>query len=240
MNRASRKSPRARKVHRARDSHASNEGFAFAASELIDIGRDFYSRGWVLGTSGNFSVVLRRQPLRLAITATGSDKGRLLPQHILELDENASVFRGEGRPSAETALHFAVVRAKNAGAVLHTHSVWSTVLSEQQASQRGVAIAGYEMLKGLEGISTHQHREWLPILENSQNIEELAGEVSNTLRENHNSHGFLLRAHGLYTWGAGIAEAKRHVEILEFLMETLVRAGSSVSAPERIGPQIRS
>jgi methylthioribulose-1-phosphate dehydratase len=33
----------------------------------------------------------------------------------------------------------------------------------------------------------------------------------------------LLKAHGLYTWGADVAEARRHVEILEFLLEVLTR-----------------
>jgi methylthioribulose-1-phosphate dehydratase len=83
------------------------------------------------------------------------------------------------------------------------------------------------MLKGLEGVRTHRHREWLPILENSQDILELSQEVSRTLRENPGIHGFLLRGHGLYTWGASLQEAKRHVEILEFLMEVLVRSGAA-------------
>ena len=84
------------------------------------------------------------------------------------------------------------------------------------------------MLKGLEGIHTHKHREWLPIVENSQDMHELAQEISQTLEENPSAHGFLLRGHGLYTWGADLAEAKRHVEIFEFLMETLVRANGKV------------
>lgn len=227
MKRTSRNSSRSRKARAFSKPHAWNNGFASAVSAIAEIGREFYHRGWVFGTSGNFSTVLHREPLRLAITATGSDKGRLLPEQILEIDETASVFRGDGLPSAETSLHLAVVRGKNAGAVLHTHSVWSTVLSEQRAAEGGVAIEGYEMLKGLEGIASHQHREWLPIVENSQNIEELAQQVSHTLNENPEAHGFLLRAHGLYTWGKTIAEARRHVEILEFLMETLVRVGSA-------------
>jgi methylthioribulose-1-phosphate dehydratase len=164
----------------------------------------------------------------LAITSTGSDKGHLSLGQILELDETLTVFRGEGRPSAETALHVAIVLRRQAGAVLHTHSVWSTVLSGWHASRGGVAIEGYEMLKGLEGIHTHKHREWLPIVENSQDMHELAQEISQTLEENPSAHGFLLRGHGLYTWGADLAEAKRHVEIFEFLMETLVRANGKV------------
>jgi len=80
------------------------------------------------------------------------------------------------------------------------------------------------MLKGLEGVRTHQHREWLPILENSQDMSELSQVVSKTLSEHPAIHGFLLREHGLYTWGASLQEAKRHVEILEFLIEVAVRS----------------
>jgi methylthioribulose-1-phosphate dehydratase len=198
--------------------------FAELAEELTELGRGFYSRGWVLGTSGNFSAVVSREPLRLAITSTGLDKGNLSPAQFLEMDPDLKIIRGKGRPSAEALLHLAIVRGREAGAVLHTHSVWSTVLSGAHAANGGFALEGYEMLKGLEGVRTHEHREWLPVLENSQDMAELSQLVSKTLREQPAIHGFLLRGHGLYTWGASLQEAKRHVEILEFLMEALVRS----------------
>jgi methylthioribulose-1-phosphate dehydratase len=84
-------------------------------------------------------------------------------------------------------------------------------------------IEGFEMLKGLEGVKNHEHREWLPIIENSQDMPALAASVSRTLKEYPDSHGFLLKQHGLYTWGASLDQAKRHVEILEFLLETIGR-----------------
>ena len=200
--------------------------FAAIAAELAAIGRQFYARGWVLGTSGNFSGVISRDPMRLAITSTGLDKGALDAASFIEMDDAAHVVRGNGKPSAEVLLHVTVVRELGAGAVLHTHSVWSTVLSGKHAARGGIEISGYEMLKGLEGVRTHAHREWLPILENSQDMTELSGRVTNLLRENRGVHGFLLREHGLYTWGATVQEAKRHVEILEFLMEVVVRAAA--------------
>ncbi len=212
-----------------RRESSNGGGFAEAAVSLAEIGKGFHARGWVLGTSGNFSAVISREPLRLAITSTGLDKGSLRPSQFLEMDEAANVVRGDGRPSAEALLHLAIVRGVAAGAVLHTHSVWSTVLSGSHASQGGIALEGYEMLKGLEGVRTHKHREWLPILENSQDMIELGERASITLRESPGIHGFLLREHGLYTWGAGLQEAKRHVEILEFLMEVLVRSGAAIS-----------
>jgi len=213
------------------NERSSRDGsrFAEAAARLTEIGKGFYARGWVLGTSGNFSAVTSREPLRLAITSTGLDKGSLVPAQFLEMDEAANVVRGDGRPSAEALLHLAIARGVDAGAILHTHSAWSTVLSGSHAPQGGIALEGFEMLKGLEGVRTHKHREWLPILENSQDMIELGERVSKTLRESPGIHGFLLKEHGLYTWGAGLQEAKRHVEILEFLMEVLVRSGAAQS-----------
>lgn len=214
----------------ARPETENSGSFSKAAESLAEIARGFYARGWVLGTSGNFSAVISRKPLRLAITSTGLDKGALSVKQFLEIDETAKVVRGEGRPSAEALLHLAIVRNVEGGAVLHTHSVWSTVLSGTHARHGGIALEGYEMLKGLAAVETHKHREWLPILENSQDVVELADRVTSTLRETPGIHGFLLQAHGLYTWGESLAEAKRHVEILEFLMEVLVRSGAARSA----------
>jgi len=200
--------------------------FAELAALLAELGRNFYGRGWALGTSGNFSAVVSREPLRLAITATGLDKATLSADQILQIDVEGKVIEGVGRPSDETSLHLAVVRMRGAGAVLHTHSVWSTLLSEAHAEAGGMSIEGYEMLKGLAGVRTHEHREWLPIIDNSQDMPALARSTEAVLRQHPNAHGFLLRRHGLYTWGKDLAEAKRHVEILEFLLEVTGRTYS--------------
>jgi len=193
------------------------------AQLLAECGRNFYQRGWVLGTSGNFSAVVEREPLRLLITASGNDKGQLTPDQFVQVDEAGRVVAGNGKPSDETRLHLTLVRQRGAGSVLHTHSVWTTLLSNAHASEGGIKITGYEMLKGLSGVRTHEHEEWLPILENSQDMAELAERLSTLLSEQPNAHGFLLRGHGLYTWGASIQEAKRHIEILEFLLEVTGR-----------------
>jgi methylthioribulose-1-phosphate dehydratase len=194
------------------------------SEHLAQLGRDFHQRGWALGTSGNFSAVISHDPLRVAITASSLDKSRLSPEHILEIDAAGNVIRpSEGRPSAETLLHLAIVRRAGAGAVLHTHSVWSTILSDYHIGQGGFFIEGYEMLKGLSGVQTHEHREWVPILENSQDMESLSLETERMLAENPKVHGFLIRRHGMYTWGKDLAEAARHVEIFEFLLESVGR-----------------
>jgi len=194
------------------------------SEQLTELARDFHRRGWALGTSGNFSAVIDREPLRLAITASSLDKSRLSPEQILEVDADGNMLHpGPGRPSAETLLHIAIVHARDAGAILHTHSVWSTILSDYHIGHGGFFIEGYEMLKGLEGVRTHEHREWIPILENSQDMVALASEARRTLQDNTGVHGFLIRRHGMYTWGRDLPEAARHVEILEFLLESVGR-----------------
>jgi methylthioribulose-1-phosphate dehydratase len=202
--------------------------FLCLADSLADTARGFYSRGWIFGTSGNFSSVVSRDPLRLAITASGLDKGRLTHDGIVVIDSEGESLNGMPRASAEAALHIAIVRGRSAGAVLHTHSVWSTLLSDRHAEAGGFAIEGYEMLKGLNGISTHEHAEWIPIIENSQDCTALAKTVEAVLNDLPLTHAFLLRRHGLYTWGKDLEEARRHIEILEFLMEV---TGRSATAP---------
>jgi len=191
--------------------------------KLIALGRRFYGRDWVLGTSGNFSVVLSRKPMRLLLTASAVHKGRLRSSDFLEVAEGGKTTARGRKPSAETALHLAIARTRGAGAVLHTHSVWSTILSAQHAAAGGLTIHGYEMLKGLGGVSTHEHHERIPIVENDQDMTRLAGVVTDLLMRTPDAHAFLLAGHGLYTWGATLADAERHVEILEFLFETVAR-----------------
>jgi len=200
------------------------EELSQVSQQLVRIGRRFDQRGWVLGTSGNFSVVLNRDPLRLAITASGASKGELTADQIIEIDGSSAVKNAAPhRPSAEARLHVEIVRTRGAGAVLHTHSMWSTLLSDRHAAENGVAVEGYEMLKGLEGVATHEHREWIPILENDQDMERLAGRIRDVLLSQPIPHAFLLRRHGMYTWGETLSQAVRHVEIVEFLLEAVAR-----------------
>ena len=186
---------------------------------LAAVGRALHARGWAFGTSGNFSAVVRREPLVLAISRSGVDKGRLAAEDILEVDGNGLPLEAERKPSDETVVHLAVVRERGAGAVLHTHSVWNTLLSEAAGDAGGLALSGYEMLKGLSGVTSHEHVEWLPILENTQDYRRMSRDVTAALARHPKAHGLLLRGHGLYAWGRDLEEAQRHVEVLEFLIE---------------------
>lgn len=193
------------------------------SGRLVEIGREFYARGWVYGTSGNFSAVAGRDPLSIAITASGLDKGALIPANILAINGECEILRGTGVPSAETRVHLSVITHTDAGAVLHTHSVWGNLLGDLHLSAGAIPLTGQEMLKGLAGVETHEHRELIPILPNTQDYEKLSAQVEQTLRAHPSCHGILLHRHGLYTWGRDLEEARRHVEILEYLFEVSVR-----------------
>jgi methylthioribulose-1-phosphate dehydratase len=194
------------------------------ARRLSAAGRRFDRRGWVLGTSGNLSAVVSDRPLRLVITPSAAHKGTLTAASFLQIDETGAVIgRPRGRPSAETLLHLEIVKARGARAVLHTHSVWGTILSNLHADAEGVAIEGLEMLKGLDGVRTHAHREWVPVVRNDQDMTRLAAAVRRVLDRDPAIHAFLVGGHGLYTWGRTVEDAERHVEILEFLLEVVGR-----------------
>jgi methylthioribulose-1-phosphate dehydratase len=192
---------------------------------LRRVGRIFWERGWSRGTSSNYSVVVERDPLMLLVTASGKDKGQLRGDDFVLVGASAEpALPDQPKSSAETWLHcIAASKFPDVGAVLHTHSVWSTLLSQRFAAQGGIMFEGFEMLKGLSGVTTHEHREWLPIFENTQDIPTLAETVAASHAAGRMAHGYLIKGHGIYTWGKDLDEAFRHIEIWEFLLECLGR-----------------
>lgn len=192
--------------------------------DLCRVVRDLAAQGWCQGTGGNFSATLSREPLRLLITRSGLHKRHLQPEGLMIVGPGGKAADGEtARPSAEAALHAVIVERTGAASVLHVHSVANTLLGEHFAGRGGFTLRGYEMLKGLEGITTHEAEVFMPVLRNSQDMPALAEELDRLLAERPEAHGFLLAGHGLYTWGASLDQAHRHVEILEFLFECVAR-----------------
>ena len=203
-----------------------------AIDQLLSVGREFHGRGWSLGTSSNYSVVSSRAPLELTITVSGKDKSALGRDDFVRVNAAGAPCDGSGRKSsAETLLHCLIAElVPSVGAVLHTHSVWSTILSRADLPRGAVRIEGYEMLKGLDGIVTHDTFEEVPVFANAQDMQELAAQIRARFQAADWSdpkrppfHGFLLSGHGLYTWGRDLAEARRQIEIHEFLFEVVAR-----------------
>ena len=201
--------------------------------QLRACGREFHARGWSLGTSSNYSVVAGRDPLELTITVSGKDKSALGRDDFVRVDAAGRPCDGSGKKSsAETLLHCLVAElVPSVGAILHTHSVWSTILSRADLPRGALRIEGFEMLKGLDGIGTHDTSEEVPIFANAQDMTELSARIRDRFAAADWSdpkrppfHGFLLSGHGLYTWGRDLAEARRHIEIHEFLFDVVARS----------------
>ena len=180
-----------------------------------------HRRGWCDGTGGNFSCVLNQEPLELLMAPSGVDKGLVAPDDLITVDGDGQLLGGRGKPSAETLLHLAIVKSRGAGAVLHTHSQAATLLSKLACpsgeSAGWIQVTGLEMLKGLEGIKSHEEEVKIPVLANDQDLKRLSAAAQPFLPDA--PHGLLIAGHGLYAWGANLEVAKRHLEILEFLLE---------------------
>ncbi len=195
--------------------------FKLYADRLADIARWAYRKGWAPGTSTNYSVRLpdTAAPAFCAITGSGVDKELIDPEQILAVDRHGCPVNGSLlKPSAETPLHLMLYRAVGAGAVLHTHSMAAALLSKVDAPRGSVTLSGWELLKGLDGITTHDCEVNLPVFPNSQDMRSLAALIEPRVAAAQPCYGFLLAGHGLYAWGKDLQEAKRHLEVFEFLL----------------------
>ena len=196
-----------------------SEEFFTQARHLIAAGRFIDQKGWVPATSGNFSA--RLPDGDIAITVSGKHKGHLQAEDIMLIDAEGQALDGK-KPSAETLLHTSIYRRfPDAQAVLHPHSVNATLVSKLFADE--VVLEDYELLKAFSGIETHKSRIVIPIFPNDQNIPRLAEKVEGYLDQHGSIHAYIIAGHGLYTWGASVKDALRHLEALEFLLDCELR-----------------
>ncbi|WP_420000057.1 methylthioribulose 1-phosphate dehydratase [Streptomyces boninensis] len=173
----------------------------------------FASFGWMRGTSGNLSAVLSRDPLRLAVTASGRDKGELTPTDVVLVDELGAAVEG-GKPSAEAALHARVAALTGANAVVHVHTVASVAMGRREPG--GIVFRDLEMLKGV-GQPAHDTEVTLPVIANSQDMTVLGDRLEAARSER--MPAVVVAGHGLYAWGDSPQQARHHTEIVEWLLE---------------------
>jgi methylthioribulose-1-phosphate dehydratase len=186
------------------------------AGEIVRATRELAAAGLTPATSSNFS--RRLDDRHAAITISGRDKGRLSEDDVMVVDFDGHAVGSDHRPSAETLLHVQLYRRfPEIGCVLHTHSVAQTVASRLFAGAGHVRLEGYELLKAFEGNRTHDMAVDVPVLPNSQDMHTLAAQVD-ALLDRQCLWGYLIDGHGLYAWGADMAQARRHLDAFEFLL----------------------
>jgi methylthioribulose-1-phosphate dehydratase len=191
--------------------------FESAARALAETARELSARGWTPATSSNFS--MRLDETSCAITISGRDKGRLGIDDFMRVDLNGRPLDAGRKPSAETLLHTQLYkRFPEIGVVLHTHSVNQTVASRLFEADGFIELAGYELLKAFRGYETHDALMRVPVFLNTQDMRELAHAVDSLFDAEVPMHAYLISGHGVYTWGRDLAEARRHLEAIEFLL----------------------
>lgn len=174
--------------------------------------------GFMACTAGNVSVLLERDPLLAAMSPSGVDKGQLKPADFIRIGADARPLPPDARkPSDEALLHMRIYQATGCQAVCHGHPPHATALS--LGGGREIISRGVEMQKAFAGTSTHIGECRIPIVENSQDMEELAGFVC--AARTPQVPAVVVRGHGVYAWGNSIREAGRHLETVEWLARTL-------------------
>jgi methylthioribulose-1-phosphate dehydratase len=173
--------------------------------------------GWMRGTSGNLSTVVSTEPLRLAVTTSGADKGELTGRDVVVVDEHGAAVPDQPHPeyvpSAEAGLHARVVARTGAGAVIHVHAL-SAVLAAHHWPD-GVVLRDLEMLKGI-GHAAHDEDVRIPVIANGQDM-KLLGDAFEKAYEP-GVPAVLVARHGMYAWGRDLTQARHHAEIIEWLL----------------------
>jgi methylthioribulose-1-phosphate dehydratase len=192
--------------------------YAVAADAIVQAGRFLYQQGWSPATSSNYSARIDAE--HIAITVSGRHKGQLGAGDVMVVDLAGRPVQSDCRSSAETRLHTVLYEVfPEVGAVLHTHSVKATVLSRLLEPGQPLVLEGYELQKAFTGVETHESVLTVPVFDNTQDIDALAEHTREWFREHPEQPGYLIRGHGLYTWGKTMADCLRHVEAFEFLFE---------------------
>ncbi len=174
--------------------------------------------GWMRGTSGNLSVTLSRDPLRLAVTASGLDKGELKDTDFVVVDAQGDAVDeqpgGAGlRPSAEAGLHARIAAVAGAGAVVHLHMMAPVVAAELWPD--GVVLRDLEMLKGF-GRAAEDDEVLIPVVPNSQDMRVLGDAFEGV--HDPRTPALVVARHGVYVWADDLMPARHRAECLEWLL----------------------
>lgn len=203
-----------------------------ARDVICDLCRQFYNWGWATGTGGGISV---RSGQTVYMAPSGVQKERLHPNDIFKLDMNGNVTEspaGEATVSACRPLFMHAYQLRNAGAVLHSHSLNAVMAT--LISGKSFRISNIEMQKGIEGTGVFDTLE-VPIIENTAYESELADSLKDAILAYPKSHAVLVRGHGVYVWGKNWVQAKTQAESYDYLFSAAVKMKSLGLNPEKGG-----
>ena len=205
------------------------------ASLICELASQFYDLGWATGTGGGICI---REGQHVIIAPSGVQKERMHPEQMFTFTLDGTLVHGpddsELRPSECTSLFLTAIRLRDAGAVIHSHSihaVMASLLFEQE-----FVISELEMIKGIDGMSYHD-RLVVPIIENTARECDLAASLEAAIVAYPDTHAVLVRRHGVYIWGSDWVRAKTHAECYDYLFRAAAemrRFGIPTVAPRGV------
>ena len=179
--------------------------YAHEREEIVRYGGLLYEKTLVIGKSGNISV---RKGDVMLITPSGSCKGLLNENDIIEVDIASGSVIGKGKPSIETPFHLAFYRERpDVNAVVHCHPMFCTVM----------AVAGVGLETGLTPEALMVLGREVPMIPYATPGTEY---LANMLRQSLGTAvSFILEKHGAIAVGGTMKEAFHRMETLEFMAE---------------------
>jgi methylthioribulose-1-phosphate dehydratase len=190
------------------------------ASLICDLGRELYRLGWATGTGGGICI---REGERVTVAPSGVQKERMSPEQMFTLALDGTIMARPNdpslRPSECSSLFMAAIRLRQAGAVIHSHSlhaVLATLLFDREFE-----ISDLEMIKGIEGMSCRD-RLVVPIIENTARECDLAASLEAAIVAYPLAQAVLVRGHGVYVWGRDWMQAKTQAECYDYLFRAAV------------------
>ncbi len=175
--------------------------------KLAEYGRRAVDLGLVIGTSGNLSV---RDGDLVAITPSGVALDRLRPEECPIVDVDGHLVEGDLQPSSETPMHLAVYGTTDARAIVHTHSVFGTVVATTMTELPPIHYNAL-LLGGAVKVAEYA----------TYGTPELAANVRAALA---GKQAALMANHGGLTIGSTLEKAFEATRLLEWLCEVYVRA----------------
>ncbi len=197
------------------------------SNSLADLIVAFHHKGWSAATGTNYSFRLSETEDTYWVSQSGKDKSIFESDDFMKVDLSGDVCPGfeHLKPSAENLLHAVIYQNSTAQVILHSHSVYATLLSQYvlDKSEYFLRIQGYEVQKAITGVTTHEQEVLIPVFQNTQHIHSLKSSIEEKWEFCAEAVGFLIGNHGFYTWGKDLATAKRHLEAYEFLLECIYK-----------------
>lgn len=198
------------------------------ARQLASTSRRLYERGWMDARAGNLSVRVPEPAGRVLITASGVSKAALTAADLVEVDlgTGAALDPRAPRPSAETAIHTALLRVfGDCDAVVHAHPPHATVTAAHAlpaGSDAGLGVVGFrdfELIKGF-GLADPSRTE-VPVFRNWADVARIGRDVERYYAgAGRDAPPVLLIAHhGATAWGPTLDVARDRIECLEALCQ---------------------